>query len=54
MCGGDGRCDLPLAAELGGYLGAQMAGVNIAAIPEPGSCVLMLVASGLCFWRRQR
>jgi hypothetical protein len=28
ICGGDGGCDEPLPGELGGYIGAQMAGIN--------------------------
>jgi hypothetical protein len=43
LCGGDGGCDLPLAGELGGYIGAQMAGVNVAAVPEPTSTALLVI-----------
>ncbi|HZR84267.1 MAG TPA: PEP-CTERM sorting domain-containing protein [Candidatus Binatia bacterium] len=32
-CGGDGSCDVPLAGELGNYLGAQNAAVNLAELP---------------------
>ena len=33
ICGGDGGCDLPLNGEIGGYIGAQMAGINFNAEP---------------------
>ncbi len=37
MCGGDGGCDRPLDSELGQYLGAQMAGINLNPdVPLPG------------------
>jgi hypothetical protein len=36
QCGGDGSCDAPLPGELGNYLGAQMAAVNLGAVlPQP-------------------
>jgi hypothetical protein len=30
LCGGDGSCSAPLAGEIGNYIGAQMAAVNLA------------------------
>lgn len=36
MCGGDGSCDAPLEGELGNYIGAQIAAVNLEGIgPAP-------------------
>ncbi len=33
MCGGDGHCDAPLEGELGNYIGAQMAAINLGVPP---------------------
>jgi hypothetical protein len=35
MCGGDGGCDAPLVGELGNYIGAQMAAVNLVDLQAP-------------------
>ncbi len=35
LCGGDGSCDVPLEGELGNYIGAQMAALNLAPIELP-------------------
>lgn len=43
QCGGDGSCDFPLEGELGNYLGAQMAALNLdflAGEPTPTSSPL--------------
>jgi hypothetical protein len=37
MCGGDGSCDTPLDGELGNYIGAQIAAVNLAQAAQPTS-----------------
>ena len=43
LCGGDGTCTAPLPGELGNYIGAQMAAVNLAGAVGP----LALAASPL-------
>jgi hypothetical protein len=35
LCGGDGTCKAPLEGELGNYIGAQMAAVNLEAVATP-------------------
>ena len=64
MCDGAGapdhRCDTPFGNvagidDLGDFVGAQMAGVNLAAVPEPGSFALMLVGlAGMTIFGRRR
>jgi hypothetical protein len=35
LCGGDGTCSAPLEGELGNYIGAQMAAVNLEPVDAP-------------------
>ena len=46
ICGGDGSCDVPLDGELGNYIGAQMAAVNLAPLAPPASVQLSVSKLG--------
>lgn len=40
--------------DLSGSLNGVTAGVNVSAVPEPGSAALLLTAAAVCGWRRRR